>query len=147
MNKAYKVRLYPTQEQEVLINKTFGCVRLVWNTLLDKNIKGFENEGKSWNQDYNTTILKDSFEFLNEVSAASLQQKARDLKETYSQWFKSVTGKRKSKIGYPKFKTKKFSKDSYRLPAQKFSICQDLNLIRLEKIYRVNCSITSVEIS
>ena len=108
MNKAYRVRLYPTQEQEVLINKTFGCVRLVWNTLLDKNIKGFENEGKSWKQDYNTTKLKDSFEFLNEVSAASLQQKARDLKETYSQWFRSVTGKRKIKIGYPKFKSKKF---------------------------------------
>ena len=46
MNKAYRVRLYPTQKQEVLINKTFGCVRLVWNTLLDKNIKGFENEVK-----------------------------------------------------------------------------------------------------
>jgi putative transposase len=90
MNKAYRVRLYPTQEQEVLINKTFGCVRLVWNTLLDKNIKGFENEGKSWKQDYNTTELKDSFEFLTEVSAASLQQKARDLKATYSQWFRSV---------------------------------------------------------
>ena len=83
MNKAYRVRLYPTQEQEVLINKTFGCVRLVWNTLLDKNIKGFETEGKSWKQDYNTTELKDSFEFLNEVSAASLQQKARDLKESF----------------------------------------------------------------
>ena len=142
MNKAYRVRLYPTQEQEVLINKTFGCVRLVWNTLLDKNIKGFENEGKSWKQDYNTTELKDSFEFLNEVSAASLQQKARDLKETYSQWFKSVTGKRKIKIGYPKFKSKKFSKDSYRLPNQKFSIYQDLNLIRLEKIGKVKCKLS-----
>ena len=142
MNKAYRVRLYPTQEQEVLINKTFGCVRLVWNTLLDKNIKGFENEGKSWKQDYNTTKLKDSFEFLNEVSAASLQQKARDLKETYSQWFRSVTGKRKIKIGYPKFKSKKFSKDSYRLPNQKFSIYQDLNLIRLEKIGKVKCKLS-----
>ena len=142
MNKAYRVRLYPTQEQEVLINKTFGCVRLVWNTLLDKNIKGFENEGKAWKQDYNTTELKDSFEFLNEVSAASLQQKARDLKETYSQWFMSVIGKRKIKIGYPKFKSKKFSKDSYRLPNQKFSIYQDLNLIRLEKIGKVKCKLS-----
>lgn len=142
MNKAYRVRLYPTQEQEVLINKTFGCVRLVWNTLLDKNIKGFENEGKSWKQDYNTTELKDSFEFLTEVSAASLQQKARDLKVTYSQWFRSVTGKRKIKIGYPKFKSKKFSKDSYRLPNQKFSIYQDLNLIKLEKIGKVKCKLS-----
>lgn len=142
MNKAYRIRLYPTQEQEVLMNKTFGCVRLVWNILLDKNIKGFEKEGKSWKQEYNTTELKDSFEFLNEVSAASLQQKARDLKETYSQWFRSVTGKRKIKIGYPKFKSKKFSKDSYRLPNQKFSIYQDLNLIRLEKIGKIKCKLS-----
>ena len=74
MNKAYRVRLYPTQEQEVLINKTFGCVRLVWNTLLDKNIKGFENEGKSWKQDYNTTKLKDSFELKSLLLLCSRRQ-------------------------------------------------------------------------
>ncbi|WP_144933516.1 helix-turn-helix domain-containing protein, partial [Paenibacillus sp. 32O-W] len=28
-NKAYKFRLYPTQEQEKLLAKTFGCVRFV----------------------------------------------------------------------------------------------------------------------
>lgn len=139
MNKAYKVRLYPNKDQEVLINKTFGCVRKVWNTLLAKNIEGYEFEGKSWKQDYNTTIVKRDFEFMSEVSAASLQQKSRDLKETYSQWFKSVTGKRKGKaLGYPKFK-KKGVKDSYRLPNQKFKIFQKDNLIQLEKIGKVVC--------
>lgn len=138
MNKAYKVRLYPTQEQEVLINKTFGCVRKVWNTLLAKNIEGYESLGKSWKQDYNTTIVKKDFEFMSEVSAAALQQKSRDLKETYSQWFKSVTGKRKVSVGYPKFK-KKGVKDSYRLPNQKFKVFQEGNLIQLEKIGKVVC--------
>lgn len=140
MNKAYKVRLYPTQEQEVLFNKTFGCVRVVWNTLLAKNIKGYEEYSKDWKQDYNTTLVKKDFEFMAEVSAASLQQKSRDLKETYSQWFKSVTGKRKGKVlGYPKFK-KKGIKDTYRLPNQKFTIFQKEGLIRLEKIGKVGCS-------
>lgn len=139
MNKAYKVRLYPTQEQEVLFNKTFGCVRVVWNTLLAKNIKGFEESGKEWKQDYNTTIVKKDYDFMSEVSAASLQQKSRDLKETYSQWFKSVTGKRKGRsLGYPKFK-KKGIRDSYRLPNQKFNIFQEEGLIRLEKVGKVVC--------
>ncbi|MBM9520056.1 helix-turn-helix domain-containing protein [Desulforhopalus vacuolatus] len=42
INKSYKIRLYPNKDQEVLINKTFGCVRKVWNVLLDKNISGYE---------------------------------------------------------------------------------------------------------
>jgi len=143
MNKAYKVRLYPNKDQEVLINKTFGCVRLVWNTLLAKNLEGYAEQGSGWKQDYNTTIVKKDFEFMSEVSAGALQQKSRDLKETYSQWFKSISGKRKGKaLGFPKFK-KKGIKDSYRLSNQKFKVFQEDNLIRLEKIGKVSCKFPS----
>ena len=139
MHKAYKLRLYPNKTQEVLLNKTFGSVRLVWNTLLAKNLKGYEEQGKSWKQDFNTTVLKTDFDFLKEVSAASLQQKSRDLSETYKQWFNSVSGKRKGKpLGYPRFK-KKGLKDSYRLPNQKFKLFQADNKIQLEKIGKVTC--------
>lgn len=139
MHKAYKLRLYPNKTQEVLLNKTFGSVRLVWNTLLAKNLKGYEEQGKSWKQDFNTTQLKTDFDFLKEVSAASLQQKSRDLSETYKQWFNSVSGKRKGKpLGYPRFK-KKGLKDSYRLPNQKFKLFQADNKIQLEKIGKVTC--------
>lgn len=139
MHKAYKLRLYPNKTQEVLLNKTFGSVRLVWNTLLVKNLKGYEEQGKSWKQDFNTTVLKTDFDFLKEVSAASLQQKSRDLSETYKQWFNSVSGKRKGKpLGYPRFK-KKGLKDSYRLPNQKFKLFQADNKIQLEKIGKVTC--------
>jgi putative transposase len=141
INKSYKIRLYPNKEQEVLLRKTFGCVRKVWNVLLDKNIKGYEAHKElpsKWKQDYNTTVLKQEYEFLSEVSAAALQQKSRDLKETYAQWFKSVTGKRKASIGYPKFK-KRGVRESYRLPVNKFTVLQELNLLRLEKIGKVKC--------
>ena len=139
MHKAYKLRLYPNKTQEVLLNKTFGSVRLVWNTLLAKNLKGYEEQGKSWKQDFNTTVLKTDFDFLKEVSAASLQQKSQDLSETYKQWFNSVSGKRKGKpLGYPRFK-KKGLKDSYRLPNQKFKLFQADNKIQLEKIGKVTC--------
>jgi putative transposase len=138
ITKSYKVRLYPNNSQEVLLRKTFGCVRKVWNSLLDFNIKGYEKDKENFSLEFNTTHLKKEFEFLNEVSAAALQQKGRDLKETYSQWFKSVKGKRKASIGYPKFK-KKGVRESYRLPNQKFTLFKEANLIRLEKIGKVSC--------
>ena len=143
IKKAYKVRLYPNKEQEVLLQKTFGCVRKVWNTLLANNKEGFATNGSEWKQQYNTTVLKDDFEFLKEVSAAALQQKSRDLKETYSQWFKSLSGKRKASIGEPRFK-KRGVRESYRLPVKKFTVFQDEQLLRLEKIGKVSCKYSAI---
>lgn len=143
INKAYKVRLYPNKGQEVLINKTFGCVRLVWNTLLAKNNEGFAEHGSDWKMEYNTTEIKKGFYFMSEVSSGALQQKGRDFKESFNQWFRSVSGKRKGKrLGRPSFK-KKGSKDSYKLPNQKFQILQEDRSIRLEKIGRVKCKYSS----
>ena len=76
MNKSYKIRLYPTKEQETLICKTFGCVRKVWNILLSNNVKGREEYKTNWRQDYNTKTVKNELSFMEEVSAAALQQKA-----------------------------------------------------------------------
>jgi len=41
-NKAYKFRLYPTQEQEQLLTKTFGCVRFVYNKMLAERMETYE---------------------------------------------------------------------------------------------------------
>jgi len=80
--KAYKYRIYPTKEQEVLFAKTFGCVRFVWNKL----VENFNNNDGST---VNEKTLKDQeeFEFLKEVSAATLQQKTRDFIEFKTQFF------------------------------------------------------------
>ena len=45
-NLAFKYRIYPNKEQELLINKTFGCVRFVYNTILCIANKILEEEGK-----------------------------------------------------------------------------------------------------
>ena len=46
--KAYKCRIYPTEEQKIFISKTFGCVRLVYNIMLNDRIKSYEeNKGIS----------------------------------------------------------------------------------------------------
>ena len=123
--KAYKYRIYPTKEQEVLLSKTFGCCRFVWNKLVE-----------NFNNNDGTTVtektLKDTpeFEFLNEVSAAALQSKKLDFIETKKQYFNK---KRKTKLGRPKFK-KKFNRQSYKLSYQKFKLDQEKSLVRLEKI-------------
>jgi putative transposase len=123
--KAYKYRIYPTKEQEILFSKTFGCCRFVWNKL----VENFNNNDGST---VNEKTLKDQeeFEFLKEVSAATLQQKTRDFIEFKKQYFNK---KRKTKLGRPKFK-KKFNRQSFRLPNQKFTLDQEKSLVRLEKI-------------
>ena len=127
--RAYKYRIYPDPIQETLLNKTFGCVRFVWNKL----VENFNN----WSPDVEPTklnekILKDDPEYiwLNEVSAGALQQKRMDFDETKKQFFNK---KRKAKLGRPKFK-KKGNRESYRLPNQKFSFDQESSTIRPEKI-------------
>jgi putative transposase len=123
--KAYKYRIYPTKEQEVLLSKTFGCVRFVWNKLVDNFINGGKEEITS-------KILKDNpeYEFLNEVSAATLQGKERDFIEFKKQFFNK---KRKVKLGKPKFK-KKSNRQSFKLSNQKFVLDQEKSLVRIEKV-------------
>lgn len=123
--KAYKYRIYPNKEQEVLLAKTFGCCRFVWNKLV-------ENFNNGCKEVVTEKILKDQeeFEFLKEVSAATLQQKRMDFVEFKKQYFNKS---RKAKLGRPQFK-KKSNRQSFRLPNQKFKLDQEKSLIRLEKI-------------
>lgn len=137
-HKAYKFRLYPTKQQEELLNKTFGCCRFIFNNLLAYNIKGYEDD-KTWKLNFNEKMFKDQEEYswLNEVSAGAIQQSRIDLTTAYTNFFKSFKGKRKGKkINRPNFK-KKGQKDSYRLPNQKFKVLD--GHIQLEKIGKVKC--------
>ena len=123
--KAYKFRIYPDKEQEVLLAKTFGCCRFVWNKL----VENFNEGGK---ETVTEKTLKDTpeFEFLKEVSASTLQQKRNDFIEFKKQFFNK---KRKAKLGRPSFK-KKTNRQSFRLPNRKFVLDQEKSLVRLEKI-------------
>ncbi|MBD3228195.1 MAG: helix-turn-helix domain-containing protein, partial [Candidatus Lokiarchaeota archaeon] len=42
LNRAIKIRLYPNQAQEKMLNKTFGCCRFIYNKMLEERIKGYE---------------------------------------------------------------------------------------------------------
>lgn len=127
MIKAFKYRIYPNKSQEVLLSKTFGCIRVIWNA----NVESFNSYDKDNNPKPKLISKSDlviNKPWLNEVSAAAIQQKVRDFKEAASQFFSKT---RKKKINRPIFK-KKSGNQSYRLPNQKFLI--NGNKIRLEKI-------------
>ncbi|MDP3837645.1 MAG: transposase, partial [Methylococcales bacterium] len=128
--KAFKYRLYPTVQQQILLNKTFGCVRVVWNYNVEVFNK-FDKNLTEQEQPLCTTQLKKQFEWMNEVSAAALQQKEMDFKVFKKNYFSKS---RKKKIGSPCFKNRD-SHQSYRLPNQKFTL--NNSSIRLEKIGKV----------
>lgn len=127
--KAFKFFIQPTQEQEILFNKTFGCSRFVWNKLTE-NFNSWTPTNKPEKITEKTLKDQEEFEFLKEVSAATLQQKRIDFENTKKQFFNK---KRKVKLGKMKFKNRK-GRQSFRLPNQKFEFDQKTSTIKLEKI-------------
>lgn len=110
MEKAYKYRIYPNKKQKEIINKTFGCCRFVYNTYLAKRIKTYEEskETFSYIQCANDMKkLKTELEWLKEVDSTALQSSLRNLDMAYKKFFKEHTG-------YPKFKSKKTHRYSYK---------------------------------
>lgn len=117
MERAYKYRIYPNKKQQELIQKTFGCVRFVYNYFLDLRINEYKNNNKSLSY-YDTskllTQLKKDYEWLKEPDKDSLQKSLKDLDNAYQKFFKEHTG-------YPKFKSKKDRHKSYRTSCVKTS--------------------------
>lgn len=115
--KAYKIRIYPNKQQIAQIGKTFGCCRFVYNYYLAKSIKDYEETGKSNTYNQNSSLLTqmkklDEYAFLKEVEAMSLQSSLRDLDTAYQNFFRNI--KQGKNPGFPKFKKKSASRQSYK---------------------------------
>ena len=127
MNKSFKVRIYPNQKQQILINKTFGSTRYIYNFMLNLRQKLYKNFNISLNY-YNAckilTELKKQKPWLYEVDAVALQQCLKDLDTAYINFFNG--------IGYPNFKSKR-GKNSYRTN-NKLKLDQDNKMIRIPKV-------------
>lgn len=118
MNKAYKIRLYPNKKQENDFNNTFGCTRFIFNQMLNEKITIYErlkNDKESlYSYKYKTEKeYKTQFPFLKNVSSYALQQTRIDLINAYQNFFKRV--KKGKNPGFPKFKSKKNEKQSFRI--------------------------------
>ena len=130
MEKAYKYRIYPNKEQQILIAKTFGCCRFVYNYYLDKRIQVYKENKTSLNYydcANNLKDLKKEFEWLREVDAISLQSSLKNLDSAYQKFFKEYGG-------FPKFKSKKTHRFSYKTKSVNNNIQFLNNHIKLPKL-------------
>jgi len=129
--RAIKVKIYPSKEQSVLLNKHFGCSRWIYNYALNRKIKHYEKTKKSLSiyeiQKEITQLKKETeTEWLSEVASQMLQQTTFDLESAFSMFFKKV-GK------FPRFKSKHNLKQSYRIP-QAFEISNKQRSIKIPKL-------------
>ena len=112
-NYAVLLRIYPNQEQSILIDKTIGCCRFLYNQMLGERKQVWEehkeNKEEIYGWKYKTEKqYKEEFEFLKEVDSVALVQARRHLEVSYNNFFKSLSGRRKGgMVGFPKFKKKK----------------------------------------
>lgn len=118
--RSLTVRLYPTKEQEVLMNKTFGCCRQIYNLHLNERNeywKKYSEVPKAERPKLVPTTekqWKEKFEYMNEVSSVALQQSRKDCDQAFDNWFKCSKGMIGGKFSHPKFKSKKSNNFSYR---------------------------------
>jgi putative transposase len=105
MEKAYRYRFYPTVEQESLLRRTIGCVRLVFNRALAWRTEAWYERLERVDYVQTSAMLtnwkkEDDLQFLNEVSSVPLQQGLRHLQSAFTNFF---AGRAK----YPNFKKKR----------------------------------------
>lgn len=136
MNKAIKYRLYPTTEQCILFEKTFGCCRKVYNLMLADKIDSYKNTGKFAN--VTPAKYKKDYPYLKEVDSLALANKQRDLEAAFKNRFSKT---RKKRCGFPKFKSKRRDRKSYTTNNQKGTIMLFNDGIKLPKIGKVKAKI------
>ena len=128
MNKAYKYRIYPTKEQEVMFAKTFGCCRKVYNLMLSDKIKAYE-ETKSFGKQ-TPAMYKAEYPYLKEVDSLALANVQLNLQSAIRSCFDKS---RKSRNGFPKYKSAKHSRKSYTTNNQNGTVAITGKGIRLPK--------------
>ena len=128
--KAYKFRLKPNKEQENLILRTIGSSRFVFNHFLDLWNSEYKATGKGLSYSKCSAMLpelKKEFPWLLEVDSIALQSSARFLGDSFQRFFKKLGG-------YPNFKSKKYSEQSYTTKSTNGNIAILENYIKLPKL-------------
>lgn len=128
VKKAFKFRLYPTDTQKELIDKTIGCSRFVFNYSLASHKRTQEDlyfvteelfqsgmlPANNWKgsffhkNNYITDLpkLKKHYSWLKEVDSIALQESVANLGEGYQRYYRKTSK-------HPKFKSKKNPVQSY----------------------------------
>ena len=175
VNRALKVRIYPSQEQKEFLDKSLGLSCFFYNYLLNERIEFYEKEIEPIkenidlkNQKYklfkptSRKQFKEKFEWAKECSDDCLCSSERNLQSAFNNFFKSLSKSRKGKMGFPKFRSKKEHKDSFtdfHFPKNSFdfhhrlisiSKCKNIKFRHREKLpkwYSNKCELKSITIS
>ncbi|NJS13155.1 MAG: IS200/IS605 family element transposase accessory protein TnpB, partial [Microcoleus sp. CSU_2_2] len=104
MEKAYRYRFYPTTEQESLLRRTMGCVRLVYNKALAARTDAWYQHQERVGYEQTSSMLtgwkkQEDLDFLNQVSCVPLQQGLRHLQKAFTHFWAG-------RARYPNFKKK-----------------------------------------
>ncbi len=136
--KAYKFRIFPNREQSILIGKTIGCARFVYNHFLDLWNEEYSKTGKGLS--YHTCSAKlpkmkqtEATLWLKEVDSMALQSSLKHLADSFSRFFNKQNGK-------PQFKSKKNPVQSYTTQFTNQNIIVLDKHIKLPKLGRVKCA-------
>ena len=118
--KGIQLRIYPNRKQQKQIIENFGACRFVWNQMLSMQIKRYKNNKESrfiggYDMDYLLPQLKREYPWLKESNASSLQDSCQTLASAYQGFFKHTSG-------YPKFKSRKYHRQSYKYKQNKKGI-------------------------
>lgn len=142
MERGFKYRIYPNESQRDQIARTLGCCRFVYNRALDVKKTAYSETGKSiaandlikmiptWKRDPETS-------WLAQVDSMALQQSIRDLDRAYKNFFRRV--REGGKPGFPKFKSRRHARQSYRTNGGKVV---DRNHIALPKLGTVRAKVS-----
>lgn len=143
MEYSYRFRIYPTDEQQVLIAKTLGCCRFVYNYYLNVRSAAWKTQQKAmgyYECSADMTKLKKTLLWLKEVDATALQSSIRDLDTAYGNFFRGCkSGKH---IGYPRFRSKRDTRQSFKSKAVGKNIVVGDSFIRLPKLGNVSCRVS-----
>lgn len=123
MLKAYKFRIYPTNEQKEFLIQTFGCVRFTYNTLL----KHHQQSGGGKSKKLTPASLKKEFLFLKVTDSLALANAQQNLKRAFQNYYQG-------RSGYPKLKLKKSVWQSYTTNNQKQTIWLKDDLLKVPKL-------------
>ena len=131
MLNAYKYRLHPTREQSGFFNKSFGCVRFIYNWGLQKRIEAYMKDKGRISYVQLCAMLtelkkEEQYSWLREVSTECLQQALRNLDAAFTRFFRE-------KKGFPRFKSKSRSRQSYKAILS-VHVDQERRRIKLPKI-------------
>lgn len=140
---SYKFRLYPTKAQKEQMTKNFGCCRYVFNHFLAQRQDQYKENGKAptrFQQDKSLTELKRELPWLKEADSTSLQASLQDLDMAYQNFFRRV--KHGGKPGYPRFKSKRQHRRSYKSKCVSTNIKVLDGAVQLPKLGEVKCRVS-----